>query len=339
MNLPEFGLHLPSSMRADEAVRLALTAEELGLESVWISEDLFFHGAMPTAGAVAAATRNIKLGFGVLTAFNRHPALIAMDAVSLMELAGDRLVLGLGAGVKARIDRTGVAYHHPLRAVSETVRIVRGMLSGESVELDGEIHRASRLGLDVQAPYRPQIYLASTGRLSLQQTGRIGDGLILTVMSSLEHAEWAVGTARESARAAGRPEDLPTVVYLPLSVDDDGAVARRRLKPTVAFYIRRWANIPTLSRLFTEWGPLTESEVREIAVRIERGEAPEQVIDDRLVDTYCIAGTTEDCLTRLSSYAAAGVTIAAFDHGRGGPNADEVLESICRLCMAVDSTS
>lgn len=299
---------------------------------MWLSEDLFFRGAIPTAGAVAQATETLTIGFGVLTPYNRHPSLIAMDMASLLELAGERVIMGLGAGVKARVDRTRVEYTKPLAAVRESVEIIRGMLAGESVTLDGEVHSAVDLSLDAEVTSREvPIYVASTGPRSLRQTGEIADGLVLTIMSSLEHLRWATDVANKAAGASGRPVPMPAVVYMPLSVDADSSDAIRRLKPTLAFYIQRWARIPTLAELFTRWGRLEQEELESIASRLQAGESPETVVPDRLVTEYCIAGSRHECLDRLETLGDAGVTEVAFDIGKTDRNADTFVREVIEL--------
>jgi 5,10-methylenetetrahydromethanopterin reductase len=322
-------------MHAGEAVRLARMVEEAGVESVWLSEDLFFNGAIATAGAVAQATESVTIGFGVLTPYNRHPSLLAMDMAALSQLAPGRIILGLGAGVKARVDRTGVEYRKPLAAMRESVDIIRGMLAGQSVSLSGEVHSAHDLSLDVPIPDTPvPVYLASTGPRSLRQTGEIGDGLVLTIMSSSEHIRWATETVGDAARAAGRTSPIPAVVYMPLSVADDSAEAISRLKGTIAFYITRWAPIPTLAELFTKWGPFDDDEIGRLAAQLDEGGDPAELIDDDVVAQYCVAGSPEVCRQRLDELGAAGVTEVALDIGRSGCSVDEFASQVIALARS-----
>lgn len=95
--------------------RMAATArraEELGFDSVWISDHFFLSAARyggpdePSGSAeplaalagLAAVTERVRLGSLVLCAGFRHPAILAKAAVTIDLVSGGRLDLGLGAG-------------------------------------------------------------------------------------------------------------------------------------------------------------------------------------------------------------------------------------------------
>ena len=52
---------------------------------------------------------------------------------------------------------------------------------------------------------------------------------------------------------------------------------------------------------------IPESEFQTAADRLAAGDAPEDVLDDRFVEAFTIAGSADDCLQRASDYARAGV--------------------------------
>ncbi len=326
---------------APDIVRLTRIAEEAGFDQVWLPEDLFFRAPMPLAGALAVATERITIGFGVLTPYNRHPSLIAMELAGLLELAGPRVILGIGAGVAPRIARIGLAHREPVRAIADTVTIVRGLLRGEAVNYDGAVHRAVDLRLDVQPPAMvPPIYVAALGPRSLRQAGAIGDGLILGLMATRDFAAHATRAAQEGARAAGVDASrLAALVYLPIAIDADDRLARRRLKTEVAFYLQRWIDVPGLGDLFTRWGGLAPEEVADLARRLERGEPATTVIPDDLVDRYCLAGTPEACLRQIESYRGAGVTAAAIRIDGGTHDPDALIRDIAATRQGMPSVA
>ncbi len=330
--LPRLGLHLSNHGSAASYVGLARAAEAGGLDSLWISEDLYFRGAMPIAGAVAAVTTTIPIGFGVLTPYSRHASLLAMELAALVDIAGPRVIAGFGAGVKARTEAMAVEYASPLVAVRETVEIVRALLAGESVTRHGRTQRLQDLRLSFEdRPPVPPVYVAAVGPQALEQAGAIADGVVLSLLSCRRYVRWSVERIRAGAAAAGRTTDLPAVAYIPFAIDAGGGKAVASLKPTIAYYLQRWAPIPSLRRLFCGLGPLSEAELERMADALGRGVAPESVVPDELVLEYCVAGTPGQCRVQLASWFEAGVSdVAAEAPGEGGVRA-ELVRSLVAL--------
>ena len=111
--IPQYGFSLPSGrISFEDALGWARTAEDLGFDSVWLSDHLFYsfsrYGASPapiaalepfaTLAGLAVQTERVRLGVLVLCAAFRHPALVAKAAATIDVLSGGRLELGLGAG-------------------------------------------------------------------------------------------------------------------------------------------------------------------------------------------------------------------------------------------------
>lgn len=111
--LPQYAFSLPGGETGfSDIAAWARRAEELGFDSVWLSDHLFYtferYGLDPTPLAalepmtalagLAAVTERVRLGTLVLCAPFRHPALLAKMAVTIDRISGGRLDLGLGAG-------------------------------------------------------------------------------------------------------------------------------------------------------------------------------------------------------------------------------------------------
>jgi probable F420-dependent oxidoreductase len=112
--LPQYGFSLPGEepitfgATADAAVR----AEDLGFDSVWVSDHFFYsfarYGADPapiaslepltTLAGLATVTERVRLGVLVLSATFRHPMIAARSAAAIDRSSGGRVELGLGAG-------------------------------------------------------------------------------------------------------------------------------------------------------------------------------------------------------------------------------------------------
>ncbi|WP_309064619.1 LLM class flavin-dependent oxidoreductase [Microbacterium sp.] len=315
MTLPALSIQLSNHGDAARVVDDVVRAEAAGVRRAWLSEDLFHRGAMPTAAAALARTRDIEIAFGVLASQHRHPASLAMDIRSLCELGHGRVIVGLGAGVAERGALIDKPASPPLRIVDEAVTALRTLLSGDALTQQGVLHSANGLRLSPAEHMEvPPVYVAAVGPKALAQAGRRMDGAVLTMMCSQEHARWAAQEVQAAARDAGR-EAVPVVAYIPIAVDADGARARSRMRGVLGYFIARWSQVAFLSRLFLDWSDLDEERMKRIRTEFDAGRPLDELIPDELVDQYCVAGTPDECRRTVEAFSDAGITEIAFDSG------------------------
>jgi alkanesulfonate monooxygenase SsuD/methylene tetrahydromethanopterin reductase-like flavin-dependent oxidoreductase (luciferase family) len=142
--LPHYDFSFPSEQPAAVAriVEYAQRAEELGFESVWVSDHLFLdltkYGGPPkryktpeaTAmlAAIAEATLRARLGSLVLCASFRHPVFLAAQLQTIHEISGGRLEVGLGAGwYEAEFNAAGIPFGTAGQRI-ERLAVVAGQL-------------------------------------------------------------------------------------------------------------------------------------------------------------------------------------------------------------------
>lgn len=121
----EFSLHNGSPLQWASLSEVATLAEELGYDSIWVSDHLLFDLARyggdstqynclewsTTLGALARATTRTRLGTLVLCLPIHHPLRVARSAASLDQLSRGRFELGVGAGwYRPDFELTGTPY-------------------------------------------------------------------------------------------------------------------------------------------------------------------------------------------------------------------------------------
>jgi len=300
------GLSLANEGPVRETVALACAAEQLGFDEVWLPESGHGRGMFSVASAVAGATSSIRLGIGIVNPFWRHPSVIAMEAAALDEIAGGRVMLGLGAALwtlrtfgeaDARTDK-------PLSAMIEAIRVVRALVHGER-GLDGQIFsvRASAR-LDFDLPHRIPIYVGAVNGRMLRAAGQWADGVELGAIVSPGYVRWAWHEIVAGAGAAGRNDgELDLASNVLVSVDRDARAARDAVRHVLAYYIHRVEPVV----LSTSGADPDEIERVRSAVLSAGVDAGARLVTDGLIDTFAAAGQPDQVVERLREYVAAGL--------------------------------
>ena len=179
-----FDLRNPPAWAADPARLYAFTlemceeADALGCHSIWVSEHhLFDDGYLPQpltmAAAIAARTKQARIGTAIMIAPLHHPVAIAEQAAIVDLISGGRLDLGLGAGYRVpEFDLFGAD------------------LSRRYAETDGRVRELRRLweaGTLTPAPVqsRVPIWLGYQGPQGARRAGLLGESLL-----SADPAQW-----------------------------------------------------------------------------------------------------------------------------------------------------
>lgn len=215
-----------------ELVDLGVRAEEVGLESVFLSDHLqpWRHegGHAPNALAVLTAlgerTERILLGTSVLTpTFRYNPAVLAQEFATLALLNPGRVVLGVGSGEALNEISVGLKewpeFKERFARLRESVRLMRALWEGERVTFEGDYYRT----VDATIYDRPEggvpIYVAAGGPMVARYAGRVGDGFICTSGKGMElYTEKLLPSVAEGLEKADRPlDDISRMIEIKLS--------------------------------------------------------------------------------------------------------------------------
>ncbi len=164
MRMLELGLVLPmgesfvdgATARWVEIRELAVRAEALGFDTVWVPDELLWrppdgetHGwweCVAMTGAVAAVTSRIKVGTWVLSALHRNPGITAKAVETIDEISDGRFVLGLGSGHAGRQAHAfGLPEDHVFSRFEEAVEIIVPLLRHGRATFEGTFHAARDL--------------------------------------------------------------------------------------------------------------------------------------------------------------------------------------------------
>ena len=283
-------------------------AEEAGFESVWIPE-AWGRDAFLALATIAHATQRIKLATGIINAYSRSPAAIAMAAATLEELSNGRAILGIGSSGAAVVERWhGLHFQRPLTRLRESITIVRQILSGGQVNFQGKVFQVSNFRLAVQAPVRTiPIYLAALGPKMLRLAGEIADGVLLYLQPSSKIRE-AIAEIQSGAEQAKRPAgSVDVAAFLPTFVSEEPEQAKQIVARVIAYYVGGMGVY--YHRKVSEIGFKAEADkIQSAWLRGDRVAATREV-SRALVDSVAIAGTPAECRSRLEEFRKAGVSL------------------------------
>ena len=316
------GLRLEANEDWAQASTYVTEAERLGVDFVWSHESWGLDAATPLA-YMAARTSRLRLGSGIMQAGTRTPALVAMTAMSLASMSGDRFALGLGVSGPQVIEGWhGLRFERPLTRLREVVEIVRRAVLGKRLAFKGKVYELPLPGgegkaLRCSARPRPHIpvYLATLSPRGLELTGEIADGWLGTSFMP-DHARIFLDHLEAGARRAGRSLadlDLQAGGAVAFGDDVERLVAAR--KPGLAFTLGAMG-----SRLHNFYNDAFKragyadaaAEVQRLWLDGKRDQAAARVPDEIALKANLL-GTEAMVRERLRIYRAAGITTLRVD--------------------------
>jgi len=211
----------------------AASAAASGLSSYWTSQ-IFTLDALTALAVVAPQVPGIRFGTGVVPIQPRHPMMLAGQALTVSQVSGGRLDLGIGLSHQVVVEGMwGEPFEKPVRRMREYLEALQPLLAGEDPQLSGETVTC-RGAVDVPAE-APPVLVAALGTQMLNVAGRLADGTVTWMTGPATLADHTVPTIWAAAEAAGRPEPR-VVVALPVCVTADEAGARERAAAEFAVY-------------------------------------------------------------------------------------------------------
>jgi F420-dependent oxidoreductase-like protein len=336
----------PGAQDWERGAEFVQEAEKLGIDYVWTAETWGFDAATPAA-YIAAKTKSIRIGTGIMQLGSRSPAMLGMTALSLNSMSGGRFTLGLGASGPQVVEGWhGVRFARTLPRIRDAVNIVRMVTRGERVAYKGDYYELPLLGGEGKAlkssapPAEIPVYLATLGPQSLELTGEIADGWVGTSFMP-EHADIFFEHIRRGAEKAGRPMsaiDLQATGGAVAFGDDVERLVAPR-KPGLAFTLgamgSRQHNF--YNAAYRRAGYADEAvAVQKLYLEGKRDEAIALVPDEMVLQSNLL-GTEAMVKERIRKHREAGVTTLRVQPD--GADLKERLETLGRAVQLVREVS
>ncbi|HVU69024.1 MAG TPA: glucose-6-phosphate dehydrogenase (coenzyme-F420) [Ktedonobacteraceae bacterium] len=290
-----------------ELLSFSVEAEEVGFDSVWISDHFqpwrHTDGHAPQAfawlGALGERTSRVLLGTSVLTpTFRYNPAIVAQAFGTLGVLNPGRMILGIGSGESLNeIAVTGGEWppaKERLARLRESVELIRRLWTEDLVTFEGQYYR-TRNATIYDKPSQPiPIYISAGGPVAAKFAGRAGEGFICTSgKGDALYRDQLLPAVAEGAQAAGRdPQGIEKTIEVKVSFDTD---RNRALQDT-----RIWAALALPAE-----DKVDIHDPREM-------EAKAQTVADQAHKRWLVSNDPEEHIEQIRPYIELGFTHLIF---------------------------
>jgi F420-dependent oxidoreductase-like protein len=271
-------------------------AAKAGVDGLWVSQLPNQRDAIMLLAGLAARVTDVAIGTAVFPIYMSPPVVMAQTAMTLDEISGNRLMLGLGRGHRFFAEwMLGGRYPASVASVREYLTIVTSLIRQGEVNAAGSSFTARAL---YAAPRRADlpVYLGSFGPRMLELAAELADGVILwlctpsyvrdVVMPSLR-----TGWARRQSGHAG----FGVMLMLPAGVSSQPEHDRECARNMLNGYLR----IENYQKLLRASG--FGDDVRSLRV------------SDAMIDDLCSIGSAQSLQERIAAYREAGVTEIALN--------------------------
>lgn len=190
-------------------------------------------------GALGASTRSVRFGPGVTApGYRYHPAILAQASATLAAMFPGRFWLGIGSGEALNEHIVGKYWPEAptrLALLGESIEVIRALFSGKTVKYQGQHVTLESARLYTMPSTPPPIYIATSGPVMSERTGRTADGII-TVGAADEKIANLMARFEKGAREAGKdPATMPRMLQLHVSWADSREAATEQA-------VKEWPN-------------------------------------------------------------------------------------------------
>ena len=300
------GLCFDGFYSIQEMIELAQLADDVDMESIWMSDHLCFRDSLTTSMALLASTKRIQVAPAPMSPYSRHPIISAMSIATMEEFAPGRVIASPGTGNAAALKEAGMESPRPLKTMREYVEILRRFLRGETVNFQGEMFKinGAKMGFTPSTPIK--MYLTAVRSRMLQLGGEICEGVLLSGGCSPGYIARCVSDIKTGAEKAGRsPADCDVAGFVTAAVSDNRKETIEANKMFLAYIFRNTHHAEHI-RL---GGGRVDQEGLAVAVAKRDWEAAKKFISDEVVLAHSVAGTPAECQKQLAAFIKGGLDL------------------------------
>lgn len=303
MQKRELSIAFQTDKRAGEYIALAKLVDQYAFDAVTVYCDAPFHASFGPLLLMAPHISRARLGPSGIPPSRMHPLDIAAGSALLADLAGAGTYLGLVRG--GWLAEHGIReLERPIRAMRETIDIIRKLLAGESAGYKGKVFQIAD---HVRAPYplprKPiPLQIGTWGPKLAALAGEVADEVKIGGSANPDVIPVIADYIAAGEARAGRPKGTVTIVVGAVSViDEDREAARWTARKSVSLYM------PIVSKL----DPTLEID-QELMSRVENhvnlgeGDEAARLIPDDTLDRFIFAGNPADIIAHCERLYAAG---------------------------------
>jgi 5,10-methylenetetrahydromethanopterin reductase len=287
---------------------LAVRADEAGADWLGLPDAFWWRDTWLLSSEAARETRRLHVGPLVTNPYLRHPFHIASAVATLQDLAGPRVILGLGAGGSELAGATGVSRVDAPERIVDLIALIR------RVAADGVLDEVSARSLDVPLK-APRIIVAGRGPRVLAAAGRAADDALLWAVPDSE-LDRTVRLVAEGARERSGILEPVRLIWAPIVEYDSGS---RQLLQRVAAY----AVLNNRAEVRQRWG-VNDQTVRQVRPLLVAGDsaAAEREIPASVAESLRVSDDATSAASIASKIGAADIALPITDVASVGDRVD-----------------
>jgi len=214
--------------------------------------------------------------------------------------------MGVGLGGFPWLPKIGinvfpVVETRPAKRIREYLTILRALLNGENITLEGEFYRVNDIRLDAKPAFKPKLYVAAFGTKLLQLATEFAEGVIISP------ALMTPQITKQKVESL-QPNVVDIASYVLTTVSKDSAEAMQIMK---SYYFLIYQVAEVIRPEILEPYDVHETAMVDVKKAWRKNDvaAAGRAMPDEIVEALTLTGTPDHCLDKLKEYREAGVEL------------------------------